>query len=98
VVAVRRTHRAEEDLLDIWLYIAADNPLAADRQIDRIEAACLRLASHPLSGPPREDIGAGIRHLLVGNYLILYRYASGSVKIARILHGRRRLEPEILAQ
>lgn len=98
MVPVRRTYRAEEDLLEIWLYIAADNPAAADHLIDRLEAACFRLASHPLSGPSREDVGAGVRHLVVGNYLILYRYASGSVEIVRILNGRRKLNPEILDQ
>lgn len=34
---VRYTRRAREDLLDIWAYIAADNPTAADRVYDRID-------------------------------------------------------------
>ena len=29
---VRRTAQAEEDLIDLWLYIAQDNPGAADRR------------------------------------------------------------------
>ena len=32
--AVRRTARAEDDLVDIWLYIAEDNPNAADRFLE----------------------------------------------------------------
>jgi toxin ParE1/3/4 len=95
---VRRTARAEEDLLDIWLYIAVDNPQAADRLVDRLDSACARLAAHPLSGPSREDIGAGVRHLVVENYLILYRYDGKAVEIVRILHGQRRLGVEILDQ
>ena len=34
---IRRTAQAEEDLIDIWLYIAQDNPGAADRLLDEIE-------------------------------------------------------------
>jgi len=40
---IRRTAQAEEDLIDIWLYIAQDNPGAADRLLDEIEDK-LRLA------------------------------------------------------
>jgi toxin ParE1/3/4 len=29
-----RTARAEEDLVEIWTYIADDNPVAADRLLD----------------------------------------------------------------
>ncbi|HTR16710.1 MAG TPA: type II toxin-antitoxin system RelE/ParE family toxin [Acetobacteraceae bacterium] len=36
-----RTARAEEDLIDIRLYIASDKPPAANKLLDRIEAAFL---------------------------------------------------------
>lgn len=35
------TLRAEQDLDDIWEYIAADNIEAADRVLDRMETAFL---------------------------------------------------------
>jgi toxin ParE1/3/4 len=34
---LRFTRRARDDLLDIWAYIAANNPAAADRFYDRID-------------------------------------------------------------
>ena len=37
MTVIRRTAQAEEDLVDIWLYIAQDNPGAADRLLDEIE-------------------------------------------------------------
>ena len=40
---LRRTAQAEEDLIELWLYIAQDNPGAADRLLDEIEDKCLRL-------------------------------------------------------
>lgn len=35
---------AEQDLLDIWLYIAEDSPVNADRFLDRLEGKALVLA------------------------------------------------------
>ena len=55
---IRRTAQAEEDLIDLWLYIAQDNPGAADRLLDEIEDKCSLLADHPQLGPARPDIAA----------------------------------------
>ncbi|MBV9734443.1 MAG: type II toxin-antitoxin system RelE/ParE family toxin, partial [Acidisphaera sp.] len=35
---LRKTAQARRDLLDIWLHIALDDPAAADRVFDRLEA------------------------------------------------------------
>ncbi len=40
----RLTPAAEDDLFDIWAYIAADNPEAADRVEGEILDACERAA------------------------------------------------------
>jgi toxin ParE1/3/4 len=53
VSQVRFTRRARQDLLDIWLYIAPQNPVAADRVFDRIEESCQLLRDHPEIGPAR---------------------------------------------
>ncbi|MER8438263.1 type II toxin-antitoxin system RelE/ParE family toxin [Mesorhizobium sp. M1312] len=45
----------------------------------------------------REDIAAGIRHLVVGEYLTLYRVGEDAVEILRVLHGRRNIEADDLA-
>jgi toxin ParE1/3/4 len=49
--SIRRTAQAEEDLIDLWLYIAQDNPEAADRLLDEIEDKLSLLADHPQLGP-----------------------------------------------
>lgn len=41
---IKRTAQAEEDLIDIWLYIAHDDERAADRVLDDIEEKLLLLA------------------------------------------------------
>jgi len=84
-----RSSRAEIDLIEIWGFIAKDDPLAADRQLDRIDAACEMLAGNPHGGPRREDLAQGLRFYPVGNYLIFYTVADDGITVARVLHGAR---------
>ncbi|MBZ9965267.1 type II toxin-antitoxin system RelE/ParE family toxin [Mesorhizobium sp. B292B1B] len=51
---------------------------------------------HPLSGAPRDDIAPGTRHLIVGNYLTLYRVEDDAIEILRVLHGHRNFETDDL--
>ena len=85
------TPQAQEDLTEIWLFIAEDNPVAADGVVDAIERACLRLARNPELGPPRPDIARGLRYVPVGRLLVLYRIIAGGVEVVRVVHGARLL-------
>jgi toxin ParE1/3/4 len=85
------TRQAQEDLIDIWLHIAADDPGAADRVLDRLEQAAMNLAENPRMGPARDDIRPGLRYLVSDTYLILYQLAEDGVEIVRVVHGRRDL-------
>lgn len=96
VVPVRRTRQADEDLISIWLSIAEDDITAADRVLDAIERRWEQLARFPYSGLAREDIAPGIRHLVAGHYLTLYRIDGAAIEIIRILHGRRKIGQEAL--
>ncbi|MSV31558.1 MAG: type II toxin-antitoxin system RelE/ParE family toxin [Bryobacterales bacterium] len=85
------TPDAAQDLDDIWEYIAADSPEAADRLIGEIYDQLLALASTPGMGHRREDL-AEDRPLLfwpVGNYLVLYRTIKGLVEVVAVAHGKR---------
>lgn len=86
-----RTRRAEEDLIEIWTFIAHDDVSAADRLLDRIDEVCGQLAENPLMGPARSDLAAELRYFIVGSYLILYRKAPHGAEIVRIVHGARHL-------
>ena len=80
---------AEQDLEEIWSYIAEDaSPTTADRLIDAIFDRFELLAEQPRMGRLRPEFGAGVRSFAVENYVIYYRH-DGDVMIARILHGRR---------
>lgn len=88
---VQRTAQAEEDLIEIWVYIAQDNPGAADRVLDAIEERFHVLADNPLMGRLRPDIAPELRYFAAGNYLILYRTVPDGVQIVRVIHGAREL-------
>jgi toxin ParE1/3/4 len=88
---IKRTAQAEEDLIEIWIYIAQDNPGEADRVLDDIEDRFFALANNPLIGRLRPDIAPELRYFTVGNYLILYRTLPDGVQIVRVIHGARDL-------
>ena len=48
-------------------------------------------SSIPRLGPPRDDIRPGLRYLIVGDYVVLYRLIDEDVEIVRVVHGRRDL-------
>ncbi|NET00223.1 MAG: type II toxin-antitoxin system RelE/ParE family toxin [Sphaerospermopsis sp. SIO1G1] len=87
-----RTAQAEEDLIEIWLYIATDNSqVVADRIIDQIDAKCQILAKNPGIGQARPDIAPELRYFPVGSYLILYREITNGIEVVRVVHGARNL-------
>lgn len=86
-----------EDLPEIYAHIARDNPGAAERVLDAIEATFQQLAKQPLSGPffrTRNRRLAGVRMLPVSdfeNYLVFYRVDSDTVRLLYVVHGARDL-------
>jgi toxin ParE1/3/4 len=87
------TRRAEAELREIWRYIAANNPSAADRVLLRIDAKLQILRRFPQIGALRNDIRRGMRMLVEGNYLLLYEYDSkkDEVDVIAVIDGRREL-------
>jgi toxin ParE1/3/4 len=62
MAAYRQTARAEQDLIDIWLAIAADSPAAADMVLDTLDEKARMLAGNPKVGVARDDIMPGLRY------------------------------------
>jgi toxin ParE1/3/4 len=90
--SVRLLALAEQDLADIYEYIAVDNPSAAERVLTRIEKDLGSLAAQPLLGriPRDPDIARlGYRYLIIADYLAFYRMEPSVVLVHRILHGVR---------
>lgn len=98
------TPAAENDLINIWLYITRDNQDAADRVYLAAEKTFESILAAPRMGTlyqakrPRLE---GIRLFPVSkfqNYVIYYREHPQGIEIVRVLHARmdkkERLEPE----
>ena len=85
----RLSSLAEQDLDEIWLYVAEDASSAtADRLIDDIIDRFSLLAEQPRMGRLRPEFGEGVRSFAVDSHVIYYRHEN-EVLIARVLHGKR---------
>ncbi len=91
MLRVRRTKRANNDLIGIWRHIALDNPNAATGQLSELERKFRLLSFFPKIGRKREDIRKGLRMFPCDAYIILYREMAGTIEIVRIVHGARDL-------
>ena len=80
---------AKEDLIDIAVYIAKDNPVRALSFVDELEEKCLGIGRTPDIGTTRPELGNGVRMLPHGRYLIFYRENEGMIRIERVMHGAR---------
>jgi len=78
------------DLTEIWEYIAADNPGAADRVIEDIHEAIRALVQFPQLGHQRSDLSSQpLRFHPVRNFLIAYAPDEEPLLVLAVLHGRR---------
>jgi len=91
-VKIEWTEPAENDLGEIYDYIARDVPYYAEQFIDRIIEATGKLTDHPKIGrrvpeANRDDV----RELIFQNYRIIYLTRSDSIYIVTVIHGSRDL-------
>jgi plasmid stabilization system protein ParE len=79
---------AEEDLLEIWLYIAEDCPVNADRYLDRFQERMTILGTQINMGVARPELEEGLRSFPIDDYVVYYQLTPG-VEIVRVLRGSR---------
>ncbi len=87
-----RRPQAEQDLLDIWYYIAQDNPIAADAWIEHLGDAAWRLAANPGMGRLRPELLPDIRSFPVGDYILFYSAITDGIDLIRVLSAYRDLD------
>lgn len=95
MAVVLKRPKAEEDLRDIWLHIASENPGAATRLLRTIEEKLVKLAGFPFMGRARPELAEGLRSFLVRNYVVVYLpLAEGveGIEVIRVFHGREDIE------
>ena len=91
---VRITDEAEQDLIDIYRYIAFhDSPENGLYVLDKLESLCSELAELPLRGnvPPELDrIGVtNYREVHFKPYRVIYEIIGSDVFVHCVLDGRR---------
>jgi toxin ParE1/3/4 len=80
---------AEEDLREIWAYVAESNPEAANRLVKEITRRFTVLRDHPHMGREQDRLMVNLRSFVVQNYFIFYQPFEGGIEILRVLHGSR---------
>jgi toxin ParE1/3/4 len=81
------TIASKRDLRHIYNYIASDNPDAARNLIMSIRELVRKAAGQPGMGRRRDELVAGMRSIVRGNYVIFYIVDSGELTVVRVLHG-----------
>jgi|CXWL01.1.fsa_nt_gi plasmid stabilization system protein ParE len=84
-----RSSRAEQDLIDIWWYIADNNPSQADIFLEKINSLFNDIRQNPNIGRNRTELGIEIKSFPIGNYIVFYKVASHIVTIVRVIHAAR---------
>ncbi len=94
--SVRFLSIAEEDLLEIIDYLAAQHPSAAIAVLDHLERQFKELTRNPWLGRVPADTNLArldYRVLVVSDYLIFYKVRGKTVTIYRIMHGSHDIVP-----
>jgi toxin ParE1/3/4 len=88
---------ARADLLSLYTHISErSGRIRALGYIDRIEAACMHLATFPERGTRRDDLGKGIRTLgFERRATIVFRVLEDEVEIVTIAYAGRDFEGEL---
>jgi toxin ParE1/3/4 len=90
--------RVEDELWEIWDYIAKENPVAASKVIEATRQTFENLAFNPGIGKPRKFHDQRIRGIYVrpvagfDRYLIYYRKLPDGIQVVHVLHDARRIE------
>ena len=80
---------AEQDLIDIWLYIAEDQPVNADHFLERLQEKAQKLAEFTDLGVDRLDLAPDLKSFPVDRYVLYYRPNDHGIELVRVLHGSR---------
>jgi len=87
--ALRDLKEIEKDTVDQW------GEAQKERYLSKINARIKTVALQPRMGTARDDFGQGVRSIVSGKHLILYRIKDGRVHITRIVHQSQDLQREI---
>lgn len=80
---------AEQDLREIWQYIAQSSLPHADNYIRKLHQAFETLSAFPLTGRPRSELQPELRSFPCGGHTVFYLPLDGGIEVFRVLHAAR---------
>jgi len=89
------TVSAEQDIFDIWNYICDDSRVREKKFIGQIETDIAKLRKYSRRCPVIKEtnlLGIEYRHLVSGNYRIIFKIDSENIYIMRVIHGSQFLK------
>jgi len=95
-----RVPAALADLDKLVYYIVVDSP-AAERSLINADRTFVKIAETPRIGRVREELDPFFRKLRsltvdgFPNHLVFYEELPEAIRIVRVIHGARRLSPEL---
>jgi toxin ParE1/3/4 len=90
------TRRAETDLDDIGDYIAADDPVAAERWVQKLLDQARSAANAPFGGRMVPEIRMeSVRETFLRTYRMVYRVVGDTVVILTVFEGHRRFPRDV---
>ncbi len=88
----RLSQLAAQDIREIGDFIAKDNPRRAASFVAELRTRCKAIGQSPRAAALRPELGAGIRVVVFGRYLLAYHEEEdGSLLVDRVVHGAREL-------
>lgn len=96
---VRISETAERDVEEVWRFIGRDSFEAATTFVLHLEEQVSTLEMLPARCPliPENELsGTQYRHLIYGEYRIIFRVVGRTVYVLRIIHSARLLDATTL--
>ena len=92
---IRFTDSAQTDLLELWLNMAEENLVAADKSLDSIQSTATLLGAQPEMGRERPELAEGLRSFPTRTpYILFYLPEEDGLLVVRVLHHARDIDAE----
>ena len=86
-------------LSEIAKYIAMDNPVTAERWVDKIFDKVEKLSDFPERGRVVPELNNKIiREIIIGNYRVIYKMETNEISVLTVRHVKQVLSIEELAK
>lgn len=89
---ILRRAAVQEDLKEIWKYIASRNPDRADLFLRDLNKKIEVLGTNPQIGRERGEIISGLRSFPFKSYVVFYFPLPDGIDLVRVLHGARDID------